>query len=408
MLARRDLGNAGLLSAANLAGMALPLVALPILAQRIGPHGFGLVALSQSVGMLPVLLVDAGFNTESMRATGDAGDAAPLQPLLDNMLARLRIALPAALLTLLACLAIPGLPLAFAAVSLLQLAGTLLFPQWWLIATGGALQLFAMQATGRLLALIGVFAWVKTSDDALLAATLQCGGTLLSGLLFVLLRIAPRAAELPALDWQSHRQLGRRALPAVGAGFVVVLSTQAPQLVLGATVGAQQVGLYASGEKIARAAAYAVGAIDQTFIAPIARQRNADPARSQLAANRVVLMLLLAGALIGAGIAWASTPLSNLLFGKAFSATGGLLAVFGVWLPSFVARRAFLNLKLAAHGRIDLYGRCQYAEAAAVVTLCALGATLGGAFGAALGLLAAEACTWCAILVIRSCRGRTP
>ena len=35
------------------------------------------------------------------------------------------------------------------------------------------------------------------------------------------------------------------------------------------------------------------------------------------------------------GIAWASAPLSNLLFGKAFSATGGLLAVFGAWLPSW-------------------------------------------------------------------------
>ena len=407
MLARRDLGNAGLLSAANLAGMALPLVALPILAQRVGPHGFGLVALAQSVGMLPVLLVDAGFNTESMRATGDAREAAPLQPLLDNVLARLRLALPAALFTLLGSLAIPGFPATFAAVALLQLAGTLLFPQWWLIATGGALPLFALQTAGRAIALLGVFACVRTADDALLAATLQCGGTLLSGLLFVVWRILPRAAELAALDWRAHRRLGARAWPAVGSGFMVVLSTQAPQLVLGATVGAQQVGLYASGEKIARAAAYAVGAIDQTFIAPIARQRSSDPDRSQRAADRVVLLLLLAGAAIGAGIAWASAPLSNLLFGKAFSATGGLLAVFGAWLPSFVARRAFLNLKLAAHGRIDLYGRCQYAEAVAVAALCAIGATLGGAFGAALGLLAAEAFTWCAIAAIRSTHGRT-
>ena len=408
MLARRDLGNAGLLSAANLAGMALPLIALPLLAQRIGPHGFGLVALAQSIGMLPVLLVDAGFNTESMRVTGETGGIAPLQPLLDNLLARLRLALPAALLTLLGSLAIPGLPGAFAAISLLQLLGTLLFPQWWLIATGGALQLFAMQTTGRLLALLGVFAWVRTPDDALLAAALQCGGTLLSGLLFVLWRILPRIGELPALDWQAHRRLGARALPAVGSGFVVVLSTQAPQLVLGAAVGAQQVGLYASGEKIARAAAYAVGAIDQTFIAPIARQHTADPARSQAAANRVVLMLLLAGALIGAGIAWASAPLANLLFGKAFASTSGLLTIFGAWLPSFVARRAYLNLAFAAQGRLALYGRCQYAEAVAVVALCALGAALAGALGAASGLLAAEACTWCAIVFIQHAHRRTP
>ena len=411
MLARRDMGNAGLLATANLAGMALPLVALPILAQRIGPHAFGLVALAQSVGMLPVLLVDAGFNTESMCVTGGAREDAPLQPLLDNFLARFRLAVPAASLTLLAALAIPGLPLSFAAVSLLQLAGTLLFPQWWLIAIGGTAQLFALQTLGRLIAIVGVVVAVQGPQDALLAATLQCGGTLLSGAMFFALRMLPRLGEFASLDWHAHRHYSARTLSAVGAGFVLGLSTQAPQLLLGATAGPQQVGVYATGEKLARAVAYAVGAFDQTFIAPIARQRNRQArentrsGQSQHAADRIVKWLLAGGALLGAAIAWGSSPLSQLLLGRAFVHTGGVLAVFGIWLPSFVARRAFLNLKFAAHGRLDLVGRCQYIEATAVVVLCALGAATQGALGAAIGLVAAEVCAWIAIFAVRHRHG---
>lgn len=394
MRASRDTTNAGMLAAANLAGMALPLIALPILAQRIGPQAFGLVALAQSIGMLSVLLVDSGFNTESMRATATDCRPSPLQPLLDNALARLRIALPAALATLLAPLAMPELPLAFAAVSLLQLLGTLVFPQWWLIATGDALSLFSMQIAGRLIALAGVLLWVRSPDDALLAAFLQCGATLFSALIFIAWRMLPRLREFPGLDWHAYRELSQRALPAAGAGFLAGLSAQAPQLMLGAVAGTQSVGLYASAEKIARAAAHAIGAIDQTFIAPVARRRNDDPPGSQRLADRIVGVLLIAGTGMGTAIAIASDPLARWLFGRAFEGSGDILAVFGLWLPSFVARRAYQNLKFAAQGRIDLLGRCQYIEAVAVLILCGAGASLGGALMAAYGLLAAEACVW--------------
>ncbi|MBL8262992.1 MAG: lipopolysaccharide biosynthesis protein [Xanthomonadaceae bacterium] len=409
MNTRRTIGNAGLLMAANLAGMALPLVALPILARRLGIDAFGLVALAQSVGMLPVLLVDAGFNSESMRATGEAVGTAPLQPLLDNLIARLRLGLLAAGATLLLGLAIPVLPLAFVAIALLQLAGTLLFPQWWLIATGAAPQLLALQLGGRLLSVLGIVWLVQSPDDAALALALQCGATLLSGLGFVVLRLLPRLHEMKTLDRGGHRALTARALPAAGSGFAVALAAQTPQWCLGALAGLQQVGLYACGDRIARAGVYALGAIDQSFLAPVARRaREGGGHASGRMANRVILALFALSAFAGLVLALAADRLVPWLFGAEFAGATVVVVLFAAWLPLQATRRAFLGLRFAAHGHQELIARCQVIEAIAIVACAGIGAALHGATGAATGLLITEAVAWTATSILRPRTGSSP
>lgn len=414
MSARRDLRHAALLTAANLATMLLPLAALPLLAQRVGVHAFGQIALAQTVGMIAALLVDAGFNAESMRATGASGLRAPLQPLLDNVLARSRLALPAAALTLLGGVWVPGLPLAAVALSLLQLLGTLLFAQWWLIACGRSALLLALQLAGRLAALGGIVLWVHGPQDLLLAVALQCGATALSGLLFVAVALLPRARELAALDRHGHRAYLARVRPAIGPGFAAALSSYAPQLLLGGVAGPQQVGLYAAAEKIVRAIAFAVSSLDQAFLAPVARRagghvdghghghgdRDRDRDGARRLAMRVVGGLFAVTALGGGVLALLAAPLLPRLFGPAFAGSVGVLAVLCAWLPSYAARRAFVNLRLSADGRIGLVGRSQSVEAIATTGGSAIGALAGGAIGAACGLVAAEAVCWLALRLL--------
>ena len=407
MSAGRDLRHAALLTAANLATMLLPLAALPLLAQRVGVHAFGQIALAQTVGMIAALLVDAGFNAESMRATGASGLRAPLQPLLDNVLARTRLALPAAALTLLGGVWVPGLPLAAVALSLLQLLGTLLFAQWWLIACGRTALLLALQLAGRLAALGGIVLWVHGPQDLLLAVTLQCGATALSGLLFVAVALLPRAREFAALDRHGHRDYLARVRPAVGPGFAAALSSYAPQLLLGGVAGPQQVGLYAAAEKIVRAIAFAVSSLDQAFLAPVARRAgghgsghgdsHGDRGGARRLAMRVVGGLFAVTALGSVVLALLAAPLLPRLFGPAFAGSVGVLAVLCAWLPSYAARRAFVNLRLSADGRIALVGRSQSVEAIATTAGSAIGALAGGAIGAACGLVAAEAVCWLAL-----------
>jgi polysaccharide transporter, PST family len=400
MSKRHELRHAGLLVAANLLTMALPLAVLPLLAQRIGLHAFGLVALAQTVGFIPVLLVDAGFNTESMRATAGYCGTPPLQPLLDNLIARVSLALPAALATLAAGALISGLPVAYVAASLLQLLGTLLFPQWWLIAIGASTRLIALQITGRLCSLIGIFFMVRSPDDALLATALQCGATACSGVLFAVWLLLLRGRDFRALDWFGHRAYFTRVAPAVGSGFFSSLSSYAPSLLLGATSGPQQVGLYAPGEKIVRAVAFAVGAVDQSFVAPVARRMADSTDSSRRAALAVIAGIFAVTACIGITLAVSAKPLMHLLFGPAFAASAPVLSMLSLWLPFYVARRAWVNLRLAAQARIALVSRSQYAEAIATTALCAVGAWSAGAFGAACGLVAAEAVACCVLGVI--------
>ena len=395
MSTHRDLRHAALLMVANLATMLLPLAALPLLAQRVGVHAFGQIALAQSVGLIAALLVDAGFNAESMRATGATGQRAPLQPLLDNVLARSRLALPAAVLTLVGGLLIPGLPVAATALSLLQLLGTLLFAQWWLIACGRSAVLLALQLAGRLAALAGILLWVHGPRDMLLATALQCGATALSGLLFVTVVLLPRAREFATLDAHAHRVYFARVRPAVGPGFAAALSSYAPQLLLGSVAGPQQVGLYAAAEKIVRAIAFAVSSLDQAFLAPVARRTgDGDRAGAHRLAMRVVGGLFAVTALGSVVLALLAAPLLPRLFGSAFAGSVGVLAVLCIWLPSYAARRAFVNLRLSADGRIAQVGRSQVAEAIATTAGSAIGAIAGGAIGAACGLVAGEIVCW--------------
>lgn len=408
MIVRREFANAGVLMTANLLSMALPLIVLPVLAQRLGLHAFGLVALAQSVGFIAVLLVDAGFNTESMRAAGATGEAKPLQPLLDNLIARARLALPAAAIAVTCGSMIPGLPWTYLLVSLLQLLGTLLFAQWWLIAAGATGTLLALQLAGRIAAVAGILLWVHNPGDGLLATALQCGATAFSGLLFIAAMVLPRRREFATLDRHGHRALRLRATPAVGAGFLASLSSYAPQLLLGAFSGAQQVGLYAAAEKLVRAVAFAVSAVDQSFVAPIARRHSVDSDAAGRASSRVVFAVFVATATLGLALAFSAPRLVPLLFGADFAASATVLLVLCAWLPSYASRRAFLNLKFAAQARIADVARSQYAEAVAVTALVAVGAWYGAALGAAIGLLVAEVVAWMMLGLIghRSNRAR--
>lgn len=401
MIARREFGNAGLLMAANLLSMALPLVVLPVLAQRLGLHAFGLMALAQSVGFIAVLLVDAGFNTESMRAVGAAGNAKPLQPLLDNLLARAKLALPAAAIAAAYGSLIPDLAWPYVLASLLQLLGTLLFAQWWLIAAGATATLLALQLAGRIAAIAGVLLWVHDPGDGLLATALQCGATAFSGLLFIAAILLPRVREFATLDRHGHRALVARATPAVGAGFLASLSSYAPQLLLGAFSGAQQVGLYAAAEKLVRAVVFAVGAVDQSFVAPIARRHSTDADAAVRASTWVVSAVFAATAMLGLVLAVAAPWLVQLLFGTDFAGSAAVLAVLCAWLPSYASRRAFINLKFAAQSRIADVARSQYAEAVTATLFVAVGAWSGAGIGAAIGLLAAEAIAWMVLVAIR-------
>lgn len=386
--------KAATLMTANVAAMSLPLVSLSLIAHRLGMEALGTIVLAQSLGMIPVLLVDAGFNAESMRATAARDEHAPLQPLLDNLLARGRLAVIAAALALLASTAIPSLSLGHAALGLLQLLGTLLFPQWWLIATGASLSCLGMQLAGRIAAVAGIALLVQGPDDLALAVALQCGATLLSGLLFAAFRLAPRGGELARLSWTDHAALTRRVRPAVGSGFLVSIAANTPQLVIGAAFGPQQAALFAAPEKIARAGVFALGAIDQTFMAPVARARTRCEATSRRYASRVVLASLAIGLLLASTVAVASPFVLPLLFGPEFADGDPVMWLLCAWMPSYCARRSLLNLHYVAQERTDLISRCQYVEGLATLSACAAGAVACGAVGAAVGLLCAEAAAW--------------
>lgn len=399
----RDLRHAALLTAANLLTMALPLIALPILARRVGVEMFGVIALAQSAGLVAVLLVDAGFNAESMRVTGSSGARAPLQPLVDNVIARSLVAIPAAGLVIAGGAFLP-VPLPYVVVSLLQVVGTLLFPQWWLIANGESAALLILQLVGRVAAVLGILLWVHGPGDALLATALQSGATALSGLMFVAIRLLPRMGDLRTLDPRGHRTYLARVAPTIGPGFAAAMSGYLPQLVLGVSSGTQQVGVFAAAEKIVRAVAFAIGAMDQAFLAPVARRIGGDAGdggTGRRIANRIVVGVFALGACAGLVLVLMAEPLIGRLFGSGFAQSAAVLAGLCVWLPSFVSRRAFVNLRLSADGRIRDVGRSQTVEAIATSVCVTVGAFTADALGAMAGLVVAEVLCWSALVVLQ-------
>lgn len=371
-------------------GLLIPLLTLPLLARALGVEVFGQVMLAQAWVFMGVLFIDAGFNTESQRLAAQALTELELhQVLLDNLLARAVCSVAVALCLVVVALLWPGLPLKLVLLSLPLLLGTLALPQWWLVAQHQGQRLGWAATLGRLVSALGIVLSVRSASDAPYAVAWMSVASLLSGLLLWGMGWRRYQAVRAQLDsWRWKRYL-RSVRPTIFSGFFASASASTPLLLIGSIVGPQASGLYASAERLTKAAAHLLGFVEQTLMGWLNQRYPSAQAHRQASAQllrRIALVLL-----CGCALAYVLAPgVVGLLYGPHFAQATPILQWLTFWLACNGVRKAMLTFWWSATGALHTVARYQWAEALLVPLAAYAGIVGGQGVGLALGLIAVE------------------
>jgi PST family polysaccharide transporter len=380
--------------------MLIPLLTLPILARALGVEVFGQVMLAQSLVLLGVVFVDAGFNTESQRRVAIA--QSPLhtyQALLDNLLARTVCAVPVVVFLLSLAFFLPGLPVTFVLVSLFLIGGTLAFPQWWFVARQIGWRMGLAAVTGRLLSAGLILLWVHTTRDGAWAALAASLASLFSGILMFPLLYKGWREHRKQLNWHSWQTYLATVRMNVFSGFFASASSAIPVLVLGFWSGPVQTGFFSAADRLTRAAAYVLGFIEQSLMGFLANKASKDQAAVVHLRQRMLVSLLAVVALGCAVLGMLAPVVLNLLYGLDFASSVLLFRILLLWLLLYGTRKALVSFYWSSAGALGLASRLQWLEAILVLALCAIGAYMASALGVTIAMCVVESVLIIAFLI---------
>lgn len=398
--ASRWSGSAGLIALQILA-FGIPLLTLPILSRGLGVAGFGALMLAQSLALLAALFVDAGLNTESQRRVSSSENRTQqYQHLWSNLAVRGVLAVCATVLLIVLNALFDWVSMPLLCVSLLQVLGTLAFPQWWLIATEQGLWMGISLVIGRLISALAVWLWVSTPSDILWASVALSSSSLLAGGLLLRPVWLPLWRQRATYHLTQHRAFFRQIQPTLFSAFFAQMSSNLPILALGQWQTLRQVGLFSAAERLVRAAAHLSTYVEQIVLSRLAQPAFAPTQRQ--AVQRLALLWLAAALLLAVLCGQVlAAPLISFLYGEAFAATTPILRVLLLWLALLIFRRAWVSWTWALAAQLDKIAKLQWFETLLVCAAALSGAFWSGALGTAWLLCASELVLLCVVFIAR-------
>ena len=365
-------------------GNLLGIATVALLARRLGPEAYGVLAFAQGLVNYLAHLVNYGFDLSASREASRRKGLEGLSALVaEVLLARsLLLALSLALLLLVSL----SPPMEGVRGLLLPLSGLLLGqalnPYWLLLGTGRALLGQGVDLAQRLLTLLLLFLLVGGPEDLPLAGLAIGGGALLAsgiGLLQALLLLGLRP-RLPKASraWEGLRKGGWLFFSQAGS----LLFTGGNPFLLGLFAPPVEVGRYAAAEKIALTA---LALAHPPFRVLYSRFMGLTPGSGTFASLGRKSLLLFGG--LGAGLggllASSAPVLLELVYGEAYGEAAPLLGILALGvLPQFLAT-LWGGLGLLSLGRDRHYTLSLLLSGALQVLLILLLAPAHGAMGTA-------------------------
>jgi PST family polysaccharide transporter len=327
------------------ANYLFPLLTLPYLSRVLGPGGFGLLAVGQSLAFYLQLLTDYNFALSGTREVArHREDPKALSRILSGVLgAKLLLVLPAFLLALLA-LRLPVLQgqekVVFSALFWAVAWG--LSPVWFFQGLERMRRVALLELLTRALATFGVFLLVRGPEGVHLPL-------LLNG-------VAALGASLLGYFWLA-REVGL-ALPRLGEAFLylrlgwslfffrlaVSLYTAANPLILSLFVPPAQVGLYAGAERLTKALLGMVEPFNRAFFPRLSHLVHADPLRAGTLGRRILSLMGALGVVGALLVALFAPQAVSLFLGRGYEGSVPLMRTLALLLP-LVALSNFLGIQ---------------------------------------------------------------
>lgn len=389
---RRD---ASTLLGARLVGLAVPLIAIPVMSRRLGPEAFGDVAIGLAIYSFLATIMSYGFSISANRAVTMAdGNRREIQRIFQAV-ALVQLCVSVAFVLCLAVVAalVPMPSLLFWSVvgGVLSTILSIFFPSWAFQGLRMLQEGALVEVVSRILAVGVLFAFVRGPNDALLAFLTQVMWVLPASLYSVV-----RFWKLGyiSVDRIVERTMFPRLLRE-GAGpflrnFVVNFYTALNTLALGAVVGSTSVAVFTGADKLIAAARLPTMPIKQSFfprlVSAIAKEDSTETRRL----SSLMLKLYLTTFVGGAVVCFVVAPrVLRWYLGAGFEASGAVARILVLSLP-------FIGVSLWAETVLQALGnsmRSAYAFAfgalAHAIYLVPLILALG-VVGASIGVVVTE------------------
>jgi len=340
------------------ANYLFPLLTLPYLSRVLGPGGFGLLAVGQSLALYFQLLTDYNFVLSGTREVAKhREEPKALSRILSGVLgAKLLLALPAFLLALLA-LRLPVLQgqekLVFSALFWAVAWG--LSPVWFFQGLERMRRVAILELLTRAFATLGVFLLVRGPEGVHLPLLLNGAAAL--------------GASLLGYFWLA-REVGL-ALPRLGEAFAylrlgwslfflrlaVSLFTAANPLILSLFVPPAQVGLYAGAERLTKALLGMMEPWNRVFFPRFSHLLRHDPSRAYRLASRTTLVMLLLGVFGALIVAFLAPWAVRLLLGPGYEGAVPLMRILSLLLPLIALNFALGTQWMLAWGMDRAFNR---------------------------------------------------
>ncbi len=383
----RAVHNAMWLYAMQMFNSVIPLLTLPYITRVLGEAGYGLFSkVFNIVGYLQVI-IEYGFGMSGARKAALTKDQGELNRLFSAFL------FVRALLLILCCGAVSMIILTmkidemervcFIAFMLL-LIGTVLQQNWLFqgIQKMGYIAIITM--VSRLISLVGIFAFVRSSNDIFLycllySVTSFCGGVFGMGIAlfkekvrFTVQGIRSAWAELKDGWYVFTTSLSTKIFNAFGVTFLGLVATNA------------EIGVFSAIQKIPSILMLVWSPISQ-ILYPISSQRfgaSVDAGKQFVSKCRKYFLLLFSG--IALIIALGAKPIIGLLYGEGYASRFFLVYPLLLWLLLGINNNFWGIQTLLASGHSKEYSKCFQISVAVMVVANIILIYLWGDFGAAI------------------------
>lgn len=311
----------------------IPLLSIPYMARILGPAGWGRVAFFTALADFLVILIEFGFNISATRQIARKRDQ-PLElaeTMAGVMGAQFILASAGIAITLTAAYFVPILhnhP-ALLASGLLYAVAQGFSPQWFFQGLEKMRSAAALELSGKMAALIGLFFFVHGPDDGwkvLAMGALAPGFATIAALILAYrhmpFRVPTPRTVLPALKmgWPMFFFRSAESLYGVGNAFLLGLFTTA-----------ELVGYFSAAEKIAKAAFGLLNPIREAIFPRLSHlaATGGTEAASPLA-RRAALWMIGGGFALAAALYLCAPQATALLLGPSFAPAVKVLRIFSL------------------------------------------------------------------------------
>ncbi|WP_071131776.1 flippase [Enterococcus timonensis] len=391
---KKTLLNLTSLGSIQVLNLLLPLITMPYIALVLGVDNYGLIGFAQSIMTYFLLVVDYGFNiTATRQASINRHDEAKVNHLFTTVMVSKLLLTGGCFVILLAMMSfIPKMqinPLLYILYFGI-VVGNALFPIWFFQGIEEMSAVGILNFVSKLIFTLGLFIFVKSSDDILLVAFLNALGYITIGLIswwYVRWHFKVRIVKIRWSDVKDSLKEGRDFFVTNMASSTF---TTTNIFILGLLTTNTITGYFNLAFTVIRVCSTIALPIIQTFYPKLSLQYESSKEQAFTFVKKLLIVMTILFAVGCLILLFGARPILQLIFGDQFNHSIILIQIMA-FLPLFYAWENTLGMLVMALAGFQKELSKMYVIVAIFTVALLITLTLNfGAIGTAISALSAE------------------